>query len=407
MRVLFLTDSLSDLDGVGRYAVRLIAAMESESAEPLEVEVLLSRKHRPTSAEVPAHWRVRVALPPDYFFYMSPLRFWIWYAISGVRSFLAARRADVVHAIKDYPHSLVALTAARLARKPCVATAHGTYTIQPLLSPRHARRARRTCARFDRMISVSAYTRRQLLEILEPEGFDASRIEVIPNAVSAAHYREPRDLEGRAWSGKRFTLGIGEIKERKGHHLALTAWCRVAAEHPDLHHFIVGKRSGDAYEARLLDIAAAAGCADRVHLLGNVQEDEKIDLLQRAEVFVHTPVTAADGGFEGFGIVYLEAAAAGTPALGTRDCGAEDAILDGETGLLADQTPEAVEAALRRILGDPGIRAAMARTAREHAQRSPWADNARRVLAIYASLIGGQSPAEVAATGTGPGSEGR
>jgi phosphatidylinositol alpha-1,6-mannosyltransferase len=337
---------------------------------------------------VPAHWRITVALPPDYFFYMSPLRFWIWYAIAGARSFLAARRADVVHAIKDYPHSLVALTAARLAGKPCVATAHGTYTIQPLLTPRHARRARRTYARFGRMISVSAYTRRRLLEILEPEGFDASRIEVIPNAVSAVHYSEPRDLEGRAWSGRRFTLGIGEIKERKGHHLALEAWCRVAAEHPDLHHFIVGKRSRDAYEARLLEIARTAGCADRVHLLGNVDEEEKIDLLQRAEVFVHTPVTAEDGGFEGFGIVYLEAAAARTPALGTRDCGAEDAIMDGQTGLLAEQTREAVEVALRRLLGDPELRARLAESAQAHAQRSPWAENARRVLAIYGSLAG-------------------
>ena len=50
-------------------------AMEKLRPE-LEVEVLLSRKHRPTSADVPAHWRVSVALPPDYFYYMSPLRFW-------------------------------------------------------------------------------------------------------------------------------------------------------------------------------------------------------------------------------------------------------------------------------------------------------------------------------------------
>src|SRR5688572_15603214 len=49
MRVLYLTDSLSDLDGVGRYAVRLIHALE-ELEPGLQVEVLLARKHRPTSA---------------------------------------------------------------------------------------------------------------------------------------------------------------------------------------------------------------------------------------------------------------------------------------------------------------------------------------------------------------------
>ena len=64
MRVLFLTDSLSDLDGVGRYAMRLIAAMEAQTPG-MEVHVLRSHKHRPTSSQVPAHWRVEGALPPD------------------------------------------------------------------------------------------------------------------------------------------------------------------------------------------------------------------------------------------------------------------------------------------------------------------------------------------------------
>ncbi len=394
MKVLFLTDSLSDLDGVGRYAMRLIAAMETESAstDPLEVEVLLARKHRPTSAQVPAHWKVRVALPPDYFFYMSPLRFWVWLGLGVARSLGAARRADVVHAIKDYPHSLVALRAARLAGKPCVATAHGTYTIQPLVTPRHAARARRTYAGFARMISVSRYTRGRLLELLGAEA--GERVEVIPNAVSAEHYVAARDIGKKPWHGQRFTLGIGEIKERKGHHLALAAWCRVAAGQPDLQHYIVGKGTGDPYEAELRGLAQAAGMAERVHFLGNIDEDDKIDLLQRAEVFVHTPVTASDGGFEGFGIVYLEASAAGTCVLGTLECGAEDAIVDGVTGRLAAPDVDAVEAALGELLADEALRARMGRAGRAHAQDSPWAENARKVLAIYRQVLGRPEPTE-------------
>ena len=128
MRVLVLTDSLSDLDGVGRYAMRLLAEMERQA--DIQVEVLLARKHRPTSSQVPAHWKVSVALPPDYFFYMSPVRFWVWYLIGLWNTWRAARRADVGHAIKDYPHSLIALRAARLAGKPCLATAHGTVDRQ-------------------------------------------------------------------------------------------------------------------------------------------------------------------------------------------------------------------------------------------------------------------------------------
>lgn len=390
MKVLFLTDSLSDLDGVGRYAMRLIAKLEEHAqsqpdgdGQPLQVEVLLARKHRPTSDQVPEHWKVRVALPPDYFFYMSPVRFWIWYLIGTWRTFWAARSADVVHAIKDYPHSAVALAAARLAGKPCVATAHGTYTIQPLVSARHARRARRVYSGFARMIAVSRYTRRRLLELCKAQDLVLDGVEVIPNAVSAGHYMDPRDVGPKPWHGRRFTLGIGEVKERKGHHLAVEAWAKIAASRPDLHHYIIGKRSGDEYEERLMKLAAERGVASQLHLVGNVSEDEKIDLLQRAQLFLHTPVTAADGGFEGFGIVYLEASAAGQPVIGTLDSGAEDAVVEGETGYLVEQRADAVGAALAELLGDEPLRLRMGAAGRAHAQRSTWDDNARKVLAIY------------------------
>jgi phosphatidylinositol alpha-1,6-mannosyltransferase len=119
-----------------------------------------------------------------------------------------------------------------------------------------------------------------------------------------------------------------------------------------------------------------------------VSEDEKVDLLQRAEVFLHTPVTAADGGFEGFGIVYLEAAASGTPCIGTTGCGAEDAIVDGRTGLLVEPEPAAVEAALQRLLEDEELRARLGAEGRAHAARSSWRDNAGRVLALYDEVLG-------------------
>ena len=384
MRVLFLTDSLSDLDGVGRYAVRLIAAMEAKTPG-MQVHVLLARKHRPTSDQVPAHWKVEVALPPDYFFYMSPARYWVWRLIGVWRTYWAARKADIVHAIKDFPHSQVALDAARFAGKPCIATAHGTYTIQPILSKQHGARARRTYRGFASMISVSRYTRGRLLELMPELGED--RVKVIPNSVNAEHYVAERAVGDKPWHGQRFTLGIGEVKERKGHHLALAAWCRVAQEQPDLHHYLVGRQSGDDYEASLVRMALEAGVGERLHLLGNIDEDEKIDLLQRAEVFVHTPVTASDGGFEGFGIVYLEASASGTPALGTLDCGAEDAIVDGVTGRLAAQNVDAIEVALRELLTDEALRARMGAAARAHAADASWDENAAKVLELYREAL--------------------
>jgi phosphatidylinositol alpha-1,6-mannosyltransferase len=393
MKVVFLTDSLSDLDGVGRYAVRLISAMEALRPE-MSVHVLLARKHRPTSADVPAHWKVEVALPPDYFYYMTPSRFFIWRLIGTRNTKKAAKGATLIHAIKDFPHSLIAVDAADKLKIPCVATGHGTYTIQPVLSDRHRDRALSAYRRFATLISVSRFTRKRLLGIVPESVLPPDSVKVVPNAVDAESYVEPVVLPdgARDWHGKRYTLGIGEIKERKGHHLAITAWAQRAARDPELHHFLVGNRSGDEYERSLQGIADQHGVGDRLHFVGNVSEAEKIDLLQRATVFLHTPVTASDGGFEGFGIVYLEAAAAGTVAIGSLDSGAEDAIVDGESGLLVPQEASAVLSALDSLLDDDGLRGRLEVGGRAHAERSSWEENARTVLGIYDAALNKTAP---------------
>lgn len=386
LRVLYLTDSLSDLDGVGRYTLSLLRALEAE-APGFQPRILLARKHRPTSAALPAHWPVSVALPPDYFFYMSRARFWPSLALASLRVARAARGCDLVHAIKDYPHNLVGVVGAKLAGKPCVATAHGTYSVQPLLDPRHASLARWTYKRVSAFVSVSAYTRRRMLAVAPPDVLAPENVHVIPNAVDAELYTQAPELGARPWHGKRYTLTIGEVKERKGHHVALAAFVQVAARFPALEHYVVGHSVRDAYFAELTELVARAGLAARVHFLGNVTEAEKIDLVQRATVFLHTPVHARDGGFEGFGIVYLEAAACGVAAIGTRESGAEDAIEHEVTGLLADADAVSVATALGRLLGDDVLRARLGAAARERARRSTWRENARVLLDLYGSVL--------------------
>ncbi|MBK7642023.1 MAG: glycosyltransferase family 4 protein [Planctomycetes bacterium] len=386
MRVLYLTDSLSDLDGVGRYAVRLISALQ-ELEPALEPHVLLARKHRPTSEAVPASWKVEVALPPDYLFYMTPLRFWANSALAIARAARAARSCDLVHAIKDYPHNWIALRAAEIAGKPCIATAHGTYSVQPLQDPRHSARARAAYGRFQAMISVSSFTAGRMQALLTPKELPRSRLHVVPNAVDADHFLARRAIGPRPWHGQDFSLAIGELKERKGHHLSLAAFARVAPSFPTLQHYLVGKLSGDAYEASLRAIVAEAGLSERVHFLGNVSEDEKVDLQQRARVFLHTPVDAADGGFEGFGLVYLEAAACGLPSIGTRESGAADAIRDGETGLLVESNVESVAAGLERVLADVTLASHLAGGGHAFARASNWTENAERVLELYRAAL--------------------
>ena len=212
----------------------------------------------------------------------------------------------------------------------------------------------------------------------------------MPNAVAAAHYRGPREPRRAALARGPFTLTIGELKERKGIHLALEACCRVAPRYPRPRSTSSSaRRSGDDYQRGLEARAAAAGLGERVHFLGNVSEDEKVDLLQRAAVFLHTPGDqSSDGGFEGFGIVYLEASAAGVPC--HRDAAAAAPRTRSSTARRVcwrRRTAEAVAAALAHLLGDEGLRARMGRAGREHAARSSWERNAREVLALYDEVL--------------------
>jgi phosphatidylinositol alpha-1,6-mannosyltransferase len=259
--------------------------------------------------------------------------------------------------------------------------------VQPLFDPRHSRLARWTYRRLAAVISVSRYTAKRLEEELSDGELPLERLHVIPNAVDAEHYAAPREVGAKPWHGLDYTLAIGELKERKGHHVSLEAFARVAARHPTLQHFVIGKHSDLDYKRTLDELVARYGVAERVHWLGNVTEDEKIDLLQRARVFVHTPVTSKDGGFEGFGIVYLEAAACGVACLGTRDSGAEDAVVDGENGLLAQPNVDSVEHALERLVAEPELARRFGAAGRAHAARSSWKENAERVWRIYEEAL--------------------
>jgi D-inositol-3-phosphate glycosyltransferase len=79
-------------------------------------------------------------------------------------------------------------------------------------------------------------------------------------------------------------------------------------------------------------------------------------------------------------------------AIGTLDSGAEDAIVEGESGRLVAQDVDAVEGALREVLDDDALRARLAKGARSHAEASSWDENARRVLEIYDGVRGAEAP---------------
>lgn len=197
-------------------------------------------------------------------------------------------------------------------------------------------------------------------------------ITVVPPGVDAQRFRPFDDAERRAVRERLglhpeapMVLGVSRLVPRKGFDTLIRAAALLARSQPGLTLVIAG--AGRDRE-RLGRLAAREGAP--VRFLGRVPNDELPSLYASADVFAMM-CRNRWGGLEqeGFGIVFVEAAAAGVPQVAGRSGGAHEAVADGVTGVVIDPPTDvaAVAAALSRILGDDALRTSMGRAARERA----------------------------------------
>ncbi len=136
----------------------------------------------------------------------------------------------------------------------------------------------------------------------------------------------------------------------KGQHNVIKALPLLLKHYPDLKYHIVGIPTE---KERLEKLALNLGVEEAIVFFGKVSEEEKIELLQQADVFVMLSETTQTGDSEGFGIAILEANALGIPAIGALGCGIEDAIKDGVSGkLINNKDPKQFAMALEEILNN-------------------------------------------------------
>jgi phosphatidylinositol alpha-1,6-mannosyltransferase len=125
---------------------------------------------------------------------------------------------------------------------------------------------------------------------------------------------------------------------------------------------------------------SSSGLGGRVRLLGEADDAERDQWLDRARVFAMPSRLAANGGGEGFGIVYLEAGAHGLPVVAGDVAGARDAVINGVTGLLVDPTDHiAVADALTRLLLDHSLAESLGHAGELQARSLGWPSVAQKV----------------------------
>jgi phosphatidyl-myo-inositol dimannoside synthase len=372
MRVGFVTPSARAVDGWGRYAIEVARASRDFGIEP--VLVTAEPAVDPSLDALERH----AVLPPLFGRrFATPRSLW---SMRRVRRVLAT--CDVVHGVAEPYMPLLALACGR--GQPYVQTAHGTWAVRPLTSPLRRAVAARALRRVDLLIAQSRYTSNAM----------AARVplpphRVLPGGVHVADFAAPSPVRLPAWAsgGGPLVLTVAQIKKRKGIHVSLEAVAIVRRQHPALRMVVVGPfEPASPYVGALREQARRLGLDDAVQLVGEVPFAELVAWYQAADVFLLLPVHD-NGAFEGLGLVYLEAAAAGLPAIGTDACGASEAVADGETGLLVPPgDAAAAAAALTRLLGDARVRAGMAAAARARAAAFSWTGLAESLAACYRGL---------------------
>ena len=184
-------------------------------------------------------------------------------------------------------------------------------------------------------------------------------------------------------------VSVSRLVPRKGMDTLVRAAALLASGGRDLQVVI----AGDGRDRRRLR-SLAARTSSPVRLLGRLRDDDVAALVRCADVFAMLCRTRWRGlEQEGFGIVFLEAAAAGVPQVAGRSGGAHEAVADGETGIVLDRaTPAAAAQAIGALLADGERRAAMGAAARQRATTAFDYDILAERLSQAIDEMSGQPP---------------
>ena len=310
VRILALVgDAYGARGGIARYNRDLLGALASSGAEIL----VLPRLGEADGVALPAGVRQRRAIFGRFAFSLSAL----WQA-------WRFRPIDVVFCGHVFMAPLAVLVA-RLVGARYWLQAHGTDIWKDRRD--HVRRAIEAA---DLLTTVSRGTRRKLLGWVDlaPE-----RVRVLPNTVDERFAPGPvsRPLRQRLEAGDGpilLTVGRLAASERyKGHELIFAALPALRRRFPGLVHLVAGEGDDRArLEARAVELAGEGA----VRFLGFVPDGDLPDLYRLADLFV------MPSSEEGFGIVYLEAAACGLRVIGGAGGGSSDAIPDRRVGDIVD-----------------------------------------------------------------------
>lgn len=293
-------------------------------------------------------------------------------------------RFDAIHAGRALPEGLVAWLVARLTGRPVVIYAHG----EELTGWGKGKKYKAMCFALrhaDKVIANSDFTRETLLSMeVAPE-----RIELIHPGVDIERFRpglqfqDLRDSLGLQ-AGAMLVLSVGRLSRRKGFDTVIRVLPTLRASSLDVHYAIIGIGEDEAY---LNGLIREHGVCEYVHLLGHVPMADLPRWYNACDLFVLAN-RQIGGDTEGFGMVFIEAAACGKAAIAGRAGGTGSAVLEDITGLRVDgESVTDLFQALHDLLGDSPRSLEFGRAGLERVRESlSWAAVAERTREVMKKM---------------------
>ena len=304
-----------------------------------------------------------------------------WRFVREVRKH--AKTNDIVQAIDINPVGLPGYLATRFTKAKFVIIAQAAYAVAPLYSRKRALLSRIIYRGADAVVAGSSYVAQEIQK--KVPGLEVA---VIDPGIDMSKFADEATVHKYPAGGDPFILGVGAVKSRKGYEVSVQAFALLKVDFPRLRYVIVGSQTDEPqYFSMLTELARELGVENDIDFLTNVSDAELNKLYDRASVFVLTSVNLGFH-FEGFGMVFLEAAAHGVPSVGTLGNGIADAVEDGTTGILVPQNdPEATARAIGDILADTARAENMSVRAREFAREHDLPHLARCYERLYRGIF--------------------
>ena len=367
MRILYITNEMNKRNGWG-----IISYYTAKSAALLGnyVEVLFSKNSLHEHIDGVICHAVLTSMRDGYLKFFRVLQ-----DVQKLKKIVARGNFDVIHILVEPFFPLANF----LAPEKVICSIVGTYAIFPFQRGVNKWLYKRSLKKINRIVSISDYTAQRFNE----NNLYNIPVHTIPLGVDSDLFAPPGD--GTAMRKENSFCFVGHIKPRKGLLYAIQAVERLKHEFRDVKLYVLGEEDFDEYAAACKRYVTEHHLQDMVIFAGFVPNDRIKEYYFKCAANVLPSVNDNDY-FEGFGLIHLEANAAGIPSIGSKNCGNESAISDGVTGFLCEQkNVDLLHQKMRYILSikDTAAYHALCKRCREHAIQNDWKSYIEKVVAIY------------------------